>query len=140
MTRLLLLCLLSIFTFSCQEDEKPYNEYPQTWKIAGWRVFGFGGDSGFQTISDSSYTYLFKKDGTYVKTVGEESTSGTYKQEFKIYEVGGERKEYILNFEEDILRHSCFANREYLFIDENGMLVGGSAPCDGASLYFTLVE
>ncbi|WP_439488570.1 hypothetical protein [Algoriphagus sp.] len=133
-----LLCLISILVMSCQEDEEPHDIFPQTWKLAGWQAYGVEEDSEFQPISDSTYIYLFKSDGTFVKNVGEESTAGTYQTEVLIYEVGGERKHYNLIFPEDKLRHSCHANREYLQIDENGMLVGGSAPCDGPALFFRL--
>lgn len=62
MKQTLLLFIIIIFSFSCQENEKAYTKFPQAWELASWRVYGSGGDSGFQTISDSIYTYLFKKD------------------------------------------------------------------------------
>lgn len=89
MNRSRLILLLAIFAFSCQENEGPIDQFPQTWKIAGWQSSGFGGDIGFQPITDSTYTYLFKKNGTFLKTVGEESASGTFQIEVLNFEVGG---------------------------------------------------
>lgn len=72
--------------------------------------------------------------------MGNESTKGTYETEEVIYEVGGKRTNYKLIFPDDKLRHSCNANREYMYSGENQMLVGGSAPCDGPALYFSLLK
>ncbi|MFC5626803.1 hypothetical protein [Algoriphagus winogradskyi] len=140
MRRSLFILLITTIIFSCQENQDPYDEFPQTWKIAGWQRIGFAGDSGFQSVTDSSYTYLFKKDGSFLKTVGDDSIIGFFEKEELIYEVGGKSTHYKLFFPEDRLRNSCSANLEYLTIEENGMLVGGSAPCDGPSIYLALVK
>ena len=136
--------LLAIIAFSCQDNQDPFDEFadkfPQTWKISGWQSQGQAGDSGFQSITDSSYTYLFKKDGSFLKTVGNESINGFFEKEELIFEVGGKRTIYTLFFPEAKLINSCSANMEGMFIDENGMLVGGSAPCDGPSIYLALVK
>ncbi len=83
---------------------------------------------------------MFKKDGTFLKTVGDESASGTYQIEMLIFEVGGERTTYTLFFPEDDLINSCSANVEGMYIDDNKMLVGGSAACDGPTNFFTSVK
>lgn len=132
--------VLAIIAFACQESPDPTDEFPQTWKIAGWQIQGDAGDSGFQSVTDSSYTYLFKKDGSFLKTVGNETTSGTFKKEELIFEVGGQRTIYTLFFPEAGLSNGCSANVEGMFIDENGLLVGGSAACDGPSVFLTLVK
>lgn len=130
--------MVALFAFSCQENEGPVGQFPQTWKLAGSQTYAFGGDTGFQAIIDSSHTYLFKKDGTFLKTVGDENASGTYQTEERIYEVGGKRTTYTLFFPDDDLRNSCSANIEGMFIDENKMLAGGSAACDGPTNFFSL--
>lgn len=140
MNRSRLILLLAIFAFSCQENEGPIDQFPQTWKIAGWQSSGFGGDIGFQPITDSTYTYLFKKNGTFLKTVGEESASGTFQIEVLNFEVGGKRTTYTLFFPEGKLTNSCSANVEGMYIDDNKMLVGGSAACDGPTNFFSLVK
>ena len=132
--------LLALFAFSCQEDQEPIDQFPQTWKIAGWQNSGFGGDLGFQPISDSTYTYLFKKDGTFLKTVGDESIAGTFRTEVLNYEIGGKRTTYTLFFPEDKLRNSCSANVEGMYSNENLMLVGESAACDGPTNFFSLMK
>jgi hypothetical protein len=140
MKSLLFILFIGIFAFSCKEDQEPLGEFPQFWEIAGWQSYRSFVNTGFQAISDSSHTYLFKRDGTFLKTVGTESISGTYQTEVLIYEMGDKRINYHLFFPEDKLRNSCFANRENLYINENGMLVGGSAPCDGPAVFFKLVR
>lgn len=140
MKPIIIILLVAFFAFSCQENDGPIDQFPQTWKIAGWQTYGFGGDSGFQAISDSSYTYLFKRDGTFLKTVGNETISGTYRTEVLIYEVGGKRITYTLFFPEARLTNSCSANIEGMFIDDNKMLVGGIAACDGPTNFFSLVR
>jgi hypothetical protein len=98
MKRFIIILVIATVTFSCQEDQPPFSQFPQTWKLAGWRSYGFLGDSGFQPISDSTYTYLLKKNGTFLKTVGKESTSGTYQTEVLIFEIGGKKNSIQLNF------------------------------------------
>lgn len=131
MKRSIFVILISIIAYSCHEDQIPRKHFPQTWKIAGWRSYGFGGDSGFQSITDSTYFYVFKKDGTFTKTLGTQSTAGTYK-------LGTDKIYYDLIFPDGKLVDSCYGNTEKLTIGEKKMLVGGSAPCDGATLYFKL--
>lgn len=140
MKSLIAVLLVALFAFSCQENDGPIGQFPQTWKIAGWQIMGDAGDSGFQSVTDSSYTYLFKNDGSFLKTVGIETTSGTFKKEELIFEVGGKRTIYTLFFPEGRLTNSCSANVEGMFIDENILLVGGSAACDGPTNFFSLLE
>ncbi|SFU08280.1 hypothetical protein SAMN04489724_3794 [Algoriphagus locisalis] len=140
MRRYIFILVITVIAFACQGSQDPTDEFPQTWKIAGWQIMGDAGDSGFQSVTDSSYTYLFKKDGSFLKTVGNESTIGSFEKEELIYEVGGKKTNYKLFFPENKLVNSCSTNLEYMTINENGMLVGGSAPCDGPAIYLTLVE
>jgi len=140
MKRFIIILVIAIITFSCQEDQTPFSQFPETWKLAGWRSYGFLGDSGFQPISDSTYTYLFKKNGTFLKTVGKESTAGTFQTEVLIFEIGGKRTQYNLIFPDDKLIDSCFGISEKLYINENKMLVGETAPCDGPTLFFSLAK
>lgn len=129
---------LAIIAFSCEDhEEDPLSEFPQTWNIIGWQDFGIDGDSGFKAIRDSTHSYVFKVDGTFTKTVGSETASGRYKTEIVVYEVVGEQRYYSLIFPDEKLIHSCSKVKEYLFVDE-GMLIGGDAPCGGTSTYFSL--
>lgn len=137
MKNTLLFLLLSFLFLSCIEDEK---QFPQTWKLDGHRTYGFGGDTGFIAAADSSYTYLFKSDGTFLKTVGDETSTGSFVREERIYETHGKKTVYILNFIERKLVHSCSDLMEQLELDEAGVLSGGSAPCDGPTNYYSLVK
>jgi len=129
---------LAISTFSCIDYDDPLNEFPQTWNIVGWQDFSSGGTSEFQPIRDSIHSYVFKVDGTFLKTIGSETTSGRYITEIVDYEVIGERKHYSLIFPDEKLINSCSKVKEYLFVDGD-LLVGGDAACDGTSTYFSLV-
>lgn len=129
--------LLASLLFSCIESE---NQFPQTWKLDGHRTYGFGGDTGFIATPDSLYTYLFNSDGTFLKTVGAETSTGSFVREERIYDTHGKKTVYILNFNEDQLVHSCSNLMEQLERDEAGVLSGGSAPCDGPTNYFSLVN
>ncbi|MEB2778935.1 hypothetical protein U3A58_00910 [Algoriphagus sp. C2-6-M1] len=140
MRRSIFILVIVLIAFACQESQDPTDEFPQTWKISGWQSEGQAGDSDFQSVTDSSYTYLFKKDGSFLKTVGIETISGTFKKEELIFEVGGKRAIYTLFFPEPRLSSGCSANVEGMSIDENGLLVGGSAACGGPSIYLTLVK
>ncbi|WP_092894336.1 hypothetical protein [Algoriphagus aquimarinus] len=112
-------------------------KFPQIWKLVGKSSYGLGGDSGFQAISDSSYFYVFKKDGTFLKTVGNETTSGTFQLEDLIHGTNTKGTSYTLTFLDDLLRYSCYPNLEHLHLNMDNLLVGGSDPCDGITLYFS---
>lgn len=129
--------LLIFIMLSCIESE---NQFPQTWKIIGHRTYGFGGDTGLISTPDSTYTYLFNRDGTFLKTVGKETATGTYEREKRDYQEGGKRTVYILLFPDGKLAHSCSGQTEQLFLDNDGILSGGSAPCDGPTNYFEIVK
>lgn len=127
--------LLTFLLFSCIESE---NKFPQKWKLDGHRTYGFGGDTGFIATPDSSYTYLFNSNGTFLKTVGSETSSGSFVKEKREHMTHGKKTVYILNFTENKLVHSCSNLVEQLMMDEAGVLSGGSAPCDGPTNYFSL--
>ncbi len=127
--------LLTMLLCSCLESE---NRFPQSWKLDGHRTYSFGGDTGFIATPDSSYTYLFRSDGTFLKTVGTETSSGSFVREKRDYMTHGKKTMYLLNFSENKLVHSCSAQTEQLVIAEDGVLSGGSAPCDGPTNYYSL--
>jgi hypothetical protein len=108
--------------------------------MSGYQTWGFGGDSGLIATPDTAYTYLFRSDGTFLKTVGNETSSGTYDREKRIYDTHGKKTVYLLNFSEDRLVHSCSGSTEQLALDESGTLSGGSSPCDGPTNYYSLVK
>lgn len=134
---LLSILVLAFLSISCQTEKNLIEKYPQTWKLVGKSSYGLGGDSGFQAISDSSYSYVFKKDGTFLKTVGKETTSGTYQLEDLIHGTNRKGTNYTLTFPNDELRYSCYPTLEHLHLNEDSFLVGGSGPCDGITLYFS---
>lgn len=128
---------LTVLFFSCIEFE---NKFPQTWKLDGHRTYGFGGDSGFVATPDSTYSYAFNSDGTFLKTVGMETAIGSFVREERNYETHGKKYVYILTFNENKLVHSCSNLMEQLALDNSGVLSGGSAPCDGPTNYFSLAK
>ncbi|SFA76611.1 hypothetical protein SAMN04489723_101232 [Algoriphagus aquimarinus] len=134
-----LICILVIafFSISCRTEKNLEKKFPQIWKLVGKSSYGLGGDSGFQAISDSSYFYVFKKDGTFLKTVGNETTSGTFQLEDLIHGTNTKGTSYTLTFLDDLLRYSCYPNLEHLHLNMDNLLVGGSDPCDGITLYFS---
>lgn len=129
--------IIAFFFISCQTEKNVVERFPQTWKLVGKSSYGLGGDSGFQAISDSSYSYVFKKDGTFLKTVGNETASGTFEIGDVIHGTNTKGTNYTLAFPDDELRHSCYPNLEYLHLNTDNQLVGGSGPCDGITLYFS---
>ena len=114
MRRSIFLLLMTTIVFSCQENHDGSgefaDEFPQTWKISGWESQELTGDPSFQFVIDSSYTYSFKKDGSFRKTVGYVPINSFFEKEELIFEVGGKRRIYTLFFPEAKLINSCSAN------------------------------
>lgn len=120
MIRTLIILLLGINVFGCQKDQYPTAGLPQTWKLVGVQSPRLMGDQNFQPISDSSYTYVFKKDGNFSKTVGTETSWGTYQIDTQVYAEESTAIRYALHFPDDRLRDSCYPNQEEWISEKNG--------------------
>ncbi len=133
MKHLILFLLLAVFAFSCD-----FNDYPdpvsgkQKWVIAGYQEGGVSNPS-YISIRDSAYVYSLSSDGTFRKSIGKQSISGTYEERFE----DGLRK-FIFQYESANaqLIHSCSNDQEQYFLNSKGQLTGTWDACDGAKLYF----
>ena len=136
--------ILSILTLmaSCQsnavpgESSHPVSITGGTWKlvkmVSGWT----NQETPAEALEYEEY-YTFQEDSTFTKYRSNgESATGTY--------LIGENEDglYVETFypEETELRESCTGGKEFLRLEQSGILVGGSLPCDGPALYYEKVE
>jgi len=133
MKNLITFLIFAVFAFSCDFDEQPEpRESVQKWVIAGYQKGGVSNPS-YVTIQDSAYAYSLSSDGTFRKSIGEKSISGTYEEKF---EEGLRKFHFQYENVDSELIHSCESDQEEYFLNSQGQLTGTWDACDGDKLYF----
>ena len=138
--------VVALFLNSCSKEGQvvktqdfSIDQFPQKWHL----VKMTGSFEGSQTTGEEmewQENYIFKSDGSFLKTRNEmgESTSATGQ-----YFLNEEEKGFILEYNESSsLIGNCTAeNKEYLYFDENShYLLSNWRACDGPGLYYERIE
>lgn len=132
----------SLIFFSCEEFSNPdINELPQQWILKGYKSSWVAQDD-LTPITDSTYYYNLNVDGSFVKTIGKYSLTGTY--DFYTYE----GRNYVsLDYDEESfalseewgswgLIHYCGQDHEIFTVLSSKTIHGNWGSCDGPILYF----
>ncbi len=128
---LLFSCLIAV---ACNDNNTSPNTPPPSISGELWTLskkLDGGGMAGQQPSSvNYKETYVFAKDGAFLKTRKGQSASGTYVRRDQEWELV-----YTSN---NPLIANCFNNKvEYLQMLENNELELSSAACDGPIYYYT---
>lgn len=144
MKNALFVLLSSMILFSCNEIESPdVTDLPQEWILKGYKSSWIPQDD-ITLLTDTTYFYKLKSDGSFVKTIGQYKLTGTFD-----FETGPEGQNYvILTYDEASFKldeeygswgliHYCGQNYEPFTILDSKTVQGSWGECDGPILIFS---
>lgn len=132
MKRTLIFSLFALVAFSCDFNDQPEpKDEGQTWNLVGYQEM-VDGNLEYTPVSDSTFSYSLRTDGTFIKKVGNYTVDGTYKTTS-----ADNLTHYIFQFnsKNSLLIHSCDEGMEDYFINSQGELAGTWDSCDGTKLF-----
>ena len=147
LTRYLLPFAILILLFSCSSDNNQLeigNFYADNLSQK-WELFKETGSMAGAVLTGEAMewqeSYIFKTDGTFLKTRETDGKTQTASGKYTISSQNSQQT-YILEYqEENAIIGSCTPLKEYLTYkpDEN-ILVNDWGACDGPSLYYRRIE
>lgn len=136
--------LMVLFLNSCSNTDSDIetskfmaNEFPQKWKL----VKMAGSMAGSETTgADMTWqeNYIFKSDGSFVKT---RTVNGESNSAKGIYNFHEEQQAFVLDYDtsSSLIENCTTANNEYLYLDEDHhYLINSVQACDGPGLYYEI--